>query len=99
MKDLGKMGFLGCTLNQYGGSGLNYVSYGLINWEIEWIDSSYRSALSVQSSLVIHPINIFGTKEIKDKLLPGLVSGDLIGCFGLTEPNVGSDPGSMRTKC
>lgn len=99
MRDLGKMGFLGCTLDSYGGSGLNYVSYGLINREIERVDSSYRSALSVQSSLVIHPINVFGSKEVKDKFLPGLISGDLIGCFGLTEPNVGSDPGSMRTTC
>ena len=93
------MGFLGCTLETHGGSGVNYVSYGLINREIERVDSSYRSALSVQSSLVIHPINKFAEDSIKDKYLPRLISGDLIGCFGLTEPNVGSDPSSMQTFC
>lgn len=92
------MGFLGCTLKDYGGSGASPVSYGLINREIERVDSSYRSALSVQSSLVIHPIHKFGTKELKDKYLPELMAGEAVGCFGLTEPNVGSDPSSMLTK-
>ena len=91
------MGFLGCTLKDYGGSGVSSAAYGLINREIERVDSSYRSALSVQSSLVIHPIHLFGQKQIKDKYIPGLMSGELIGAFGLTEPNVGSDPGSMKT--
>jgi len=78
--------------------GLSYTAYGLINREVERVDSAYRSALSVQSSLVIHPINEFGTKEQKDKYLPGLASGELVGCFGLTEPDHGSDPGSMKTR-
>lgn len=91
------MGFLGCTISEYEGPGVSYTSYGLINREVERVDSSYRSALSVQSSLVIHPINLFGQKELKDEYLPLLMNGDLIGCFGLTEPDVGSDPNSMKT--
>lgn len=92
MKEMGELGLLGCTL--YGSS---YVSYGLIANEIEKVDSSYRSAFSVQSSLVMYPIHTFGSKFQKEKYLPDLQSGDKIGCFGLTEPNHGSDPGSMIT--
>ena len=92
MKEMGKLGLLGCTL--YGSS---YVSYGLIANEIEKVDSSYRSAFSVQSSLVMYPIDQFGSKLQKEKYLPELQSGEKIGCFGLTEPNHGSDPGSMIT--
>jgi len=95
---MGENGFLGCTMNEYGGAGLSYTAYGLINREVERVDSAYRSALSVQSSLVIHPIFEFGSKEVKDKYLPGLMKGELIGCFGLTEPDHGSDPGSMKTR-
>ena len=98
-KKLGEMGFLGSTLKEYGGSGISSNGYGLINKEIERVDSSYRSALSVQSSLVIHPLYEFGLKGIKDEYLPGLMSGELIGAFGLTEPNVGSDPSNMSTNC
>ena len=97
-KQMGEMGFLGCTLKEYGGSGVSAVSYGLINREIERVDSSYRSALSVQNSLVIFPIYTYAQKEVKDKYLPELMTGDLIGAFGLTEPDHGSDPGSMKTK-
>lgn len=95
---MGENGFLGCTLTDYGGSGLSYTSYGLINREVERVDSAYRSALSVQSSLVIHPIHTFGNQHVKDKYLPGLMKGELVGCFGLTEPDHGSDPGSMKTR-
>nr|VVW85495.1 unnamed protein product [Nymphaea colorata] len=98
IKLMGENGLLGCTLTEYGGAGLSEVSYGLINKEIERIDSAYRSAMSVQSSLVIHPINEFATKEAKEKYLPGLIKGELVGCFGLTEPDHGSDPGSMTTR-
>lgn len=98
-KKLGEMGFLGSTLGEYGGSGISSNGYGLINREIERVDSAYRSALSVQSSLVIHPLYEFGLKKLKDQYIPGLMSGDLIGAFGLTEPNVGSDPGNMSTTC
>lgn len=92
MKEMGELGLLGCTLY-----GSNYVSYGLIANEIEKVDSAYRSAFSVQSSLVMYPIYTFGSKLQKEKYLPDLQSGDKIGCFGLTEPNHGSDPGSMIT--
>lgn len=98
LKLMGENGFLGCTNSDYGGAGLSYTAYGLINREVERVDSAYRSALSVQSSLVIHPIHEFASKEIKDKYLPGLMKGELIGCFGLTEPDHGSDPGSMKTR-
>jgi len=99
MNEMGGMGFLGSTIpEEYGGAGLNYVAYGLIAREVERVDSGYRSAMSVQSSLVMHPINTYGTEEQKKKYLPKLASGELIGCFGLTEPNHGSDPGSMETR-
>ena len=96
-KVLGSQGYLGCTLNDYGGAGVSQVAYGLINREIERVDSGYRSAFSVQNSLVIFPIHAYGTKEIKDKYLPDLISGNIIGCFGLTEPDAGSDPSSMKS--
>ena len=96
-KDFGSMGFLGSTIEGYGSSNSSKVSYGLIAAEFESIDSSYRSAISVQSSLVIHPIYFFGSEEQKDKYLPELIKGNLVGCFGLTESEAGSDPGSMKT--
>ena len=97
--ELGELGLLGPTLpTKYGGSEVNSVSYGLIAREIERIDSGYRSAMSVQSSLVIHPIYSYGTEEQKSKYLPKLLSGEMVGCFGLTEPNSGSDPASMSTR-
>ena len=96
---MGKLGLLAVTMpEQYGGSGAGYVSYGLVAREIERVDSGYRSMLSVQSSLVMHPINAFGSEEQKRKYLPKLASGEWVGCFGLTEPDSGSDPGSMTTK-
>jgi glutaryl-CoA dehydrogenase len=99
MDEMGTMGFLGSTIpEEYGGAGLNYVSYGLIAREVERVDSGYRSAMSVQSSLVMHPINAYGSEEQKKKYLPRLASGEIVGCFGLTEPNHGSDPGSMETR-
>ena len=98
-REMGAMGLLGATLPpQYGGAGLNYVSYGLIAREIEYIDSGYRTMLSVQSSLVMLPIFAFGSDEQKEKYLPRLGQGELIGCFGLTEPDSGSDPGSLNTR-
>ena len=98
-REMGEMGLLGATLPpQYGGAGLNYVSYGLIAREVEYVDSGYRSMLSVQSSLVMLPIFAFGSEAQKQKYLPGLGRGELIGCFGLTEPNSGSDPGSLATR-
>ena len=98
-QEMGDLGFLGLTLpSQYGGSEMNYVSYGLVAREIERVDSGYRSMMSVQSSLVMLPIFEFGSEEQKQKYLPGLASGKLIGCFGLTEPNYGSDPGKMITR-
>jgi len=97
--EMGALGLLGATIpEQYGGAGLNYVCYGLIAREIERVDSSYRSMMSVQSSLVMVPIHAFGSEEQKRKYLPRLASGELVGCFGLTEPNHGSDPGSMVTR-
>jgi len=99
MNEMGSMGLLGSTIpEEYGGAGLNYVSYGLVAREVERVDSGYRSAMSVQSSLVMHPINAYGSEEQKKKYLPKLASGELVGCFGLTEPNHGSDPGSMETR-
>ena len=98
-REMGELGLLGATIpEQYGGSGLNYVCYGLIAREVERVDSGYRSMMSVQSSLVMVPINEFGSEEQKQKYLPKLASGEFIGCFGLTEPNHGSDPGSMVTR-
>jgi len=94
---MGAVGLLGPTIQGYGCAGVNYVSYGLIAREIESIDSGYRSTASVQSSLVMHPINTFGTEAQKQKYLPALAKGELIGCFGLTEPNHGSDPAGMET--
>ena len=96
-KDFGSMGFLGSTIDGFGSSNSSKVSYGIIAAEFESIDSSYRSAISVQSSLVIHPIYYFGSDEQKNKYLPDLIKGNLIGCFGLTESESGSDPGSLKT--
>src|SRR5471030_223857 len=97
-REMGELGLLGPTIpEQYGGPGLNYVAYGLIAREVERIDSGYRSMMSVQSSLVMVPIYEFGSEEQKRKYLPKLATGELIGCFGLTEPDHGSDPGSMVT--
>ena len=99
MREMGEMGFLGPTIPEtYGGAGLNYVSYGLVAREIERVDSGYRSAASVQSSLVMHPIYAYGTEEQKRRYLPKLASGEMVGCFGLTEPDFGSDPGGMKTR-
>ena len=99
MSEMGALGLLGATVSpEYGGAGLNYVSYGLIARAVERVDSGYRSAMSVQSSLVMHPINAYGTEEQKRKYLPKLATGEWIGCFGLTEPDAGSDPGGMRTR-
>ncbi len=98
MTEMGELGFLGPTLpEEYGCAGVNHVAYGLIAREIEAIDSGYRSAMSVQSSLVMYPIYAFGSEEQKRKYLPGMAAGKIIGCFGLTEPDGGSDPASMRT--
>ncbi len=98
MNEMGEMGFLGATLEGYGCAGVNYVSYGLISREVERVDSGYRSAFSVQSSLVMFPIHAFGSEEQRQKYLPRLRSGEAVGCFGLTEPDAGSDPASMRTR-
>lgn len=98
MKQMGSVGLLGPTINGYGCAGVNYVSYGLIMREIERVDSGYRSCASVQSSLVMFPIYKFGSQEQKDRFLPELAKGNLIGCFGLTEPDHGSDPSGMKTK-
>ena len=98
MKEAGALGVLGCTIKGYGLPGVSYVAYGLIARECERVDSGYRSALSVQSSLVMHPINEYGSEKQKDKFLVKLGRGEIIGCFGLTEPNHGSDPSGMETK-
>ena len=98
-REMGELGLLGVTIpTEYGGPGLNYVSYGLIAREVERVDSGYRSMMSVQSSLVMAPIHVFGTEAQRKKFLPKLASGEWIGCFGLTEPNHGSDPGSMQSR-
>ncbi|WP_206377136.1 acyl-CoA dehydrogenase [Sphingomonas sp. G-3-2-10] len=99
MSEMGALGLLGATIPEaYGGAGLGYVAYGLVAREVERVDSGYRSAMSVQSSLVMHPIHAYGTEAQKRKYLPKLATGEWIGCFGLTEPDAGSDPGSMRTR-
>jgi len=99
MQELGALGFLGATLPQeYGGAGVSAVAYGLIAREVERVDSGYRSAMSVQSSLVMHPIYAYGSEAQRRKFLPALARGELIGCFGLTEPDAGSDPAGMRTR-
>lgn len=98
MREFGELGLLGCTIEEkYGCAGVNHVAYGLITREVERVDSGYRSAMSVQSSLVMHPIYAYGSEAQKQKYLPKLATGELIGCFGLTEPNSGSDPASMST--
>ena len=98
MREMGERGLLGATIDGYGCAGVGYVSYGLIAREIERVDSGYRSAISVQSSLVMHPIHAYGDDAQREKYLPRLASGEIIGCFGLTEPDAGSDPGSMKTR-
>lgn len=98
MNEMGELGFLGCTIKDFDLPGVSSVAYGLINRQVEAVDSGYRSALSVQSSLVMYPIHTFGSKEVQEKYLPKLATAELIGCFGLTEPDAGSDPGGMKTK-
>jgi len=98
MRDMGSQGLLGPTIEGYGCAGVSSVAYGLIANEIEKVDSGYRSAMSVQSSLVMHPIYAYGSEAQKEKFLPKLATGELIGCFGLTEPDAGSDPGAMKTR-
>ncbi|MBN9789133.1 acyl-CoA dehydrogenase [Pseudonocardia sp. TMWB2A] len=99
MSEMGALGLLGATVPvEYGGAGLGYVSYGLVAREVERVDSGYRSAMSVQSSLVMHPIYAYGSEEQRHKYLPKLATGEWVGCFGLTEPDAGSDPAGMRTK-
>ncbi len=98
MNEFGELGFLGATLDGYGCAGVNYVCYGLMAREVERVDSGYRSAFSVQSSLVMFPIHAFGSEAQKQKFLPKLRTGEFVGCFGLTEPDAGSDPASMRTR-
>lgn len=98
MRQMGELGLLGPTIDGYGCANVSHVAYGLIAREIEWVDSGYRSAMSVQSSLVMHPIYTFGTDAQKEKYLPKLTTGEMIGCFGLTEPDHGSDPGGMKTR-
>ena len=98
MREMGERGLLGATIDGYGCANAGYVSYGLIAREIERVDSAYRSAISVQSSLVMHPIHAYGDEAQREKYLPRLATGEIIGCFGLTEPDAGSDPGSMRTR-
>ncbi|MBB5711163.1 acyl-CoA dehydrogenase [Sphingomonas xinjiangensis] len=99
MAEMGQLGLLGATIPEnYGGAGLGYVAYGLVAREVERVDSGYRSAMSVQSSLVMYPIHAYGSEEQKRKYLPKLASGEWVGCFGLTEPDAGSDPAGMRTR-
>jgi glutaryl-CoA dehydrogenase len=97
-REMGELGLLGSTIEGYGCPGVDYVSYGLIAREVERVDSGYRSMMSVQSSLVMYPIYAYGTEEQRERFLPGLATGELIGCFGLTEPDHGSDPGGMITR-
>ncbi|HEY8568846.1 MULTISPECIES: acyl-CoA dehydrogenase [Microbulbifer] len=98
MNEMGELGLLGSTIEGYGCAGLNYVSYGLVAREVERVDSGYRSAMSVQSSLVMHPIYAYGSEAQKEKYLPKLATGEWVGCFGLTEPDAGSDPAGMKTR-
>ncbi|MGZ5046582.1 MAG: acyl-CoA dehydrogenase [Usitatibacter sp.] len=98
LREMGALGFLGSTIEGYGCAGVNYVCYGLVAREIERVDSAYRSTMSVQSSLVMHPIHAYGSEEQRSRWLPGLASGELVGCFGLTEPSHGSDPNGMVTR-
>jgi glutaryl-CoA dehydrogenase len=98
LREMGALGFLGSTIEGYGCAGVNNVSYGLVAREVERVDSGYRSAMSVQSSLVMHPIHAYGTDEQRERFLPRLARGEIVGCFGLTEPNHGSDPGSMISR-
>jgi len=98
MSEMGELGLLGCTIDSHGCAGLSHVAYGLIAPEVERVDSGYRSAMSVQSSLVMHPIWAYGTDAQKDKYLPKLATGEWVGCFGLTEPDAGSDPAGMKTR-
>ncbi len=98
MNEMGELGLLGSTIDGYGCAGTGYVSYGLVAREVERVDSGYRSALSVQSSLVMYPIHAYGSEAQKEKFLPKLATGEWIGCFGLTEPDAGSDPGAMKTR-
>ena len=98
LTELGQLGMLGPTIEGYGCAGVSHVAYGLVAREVERVDSGYRSAMSVQSSLVMHPIHAYGTEAQREKYLPRLASGELVGCFGLTEPDAGSDPGSMRSR-
>ena len=98
MKEMGELGILGATIKGYGCAGVNYVSYGLITREIERVDTSYRSAFSVKSSLSMYAIYNFGSEEQKEELLPKMATGEIVGCFGLTEPDAGSDPGSMLSR-
>ncbi|MEA1674406.1 acyl-CoA dehydrogenase [Nitrospirillum sp. BR 11163] len=98
MAEMGALGLLGMTIDGYGCAGVNHVSYGLVAREVERVDSGYRSAMSVQSSLVMHPIHAYGSEEQRQRYLPGLAAGTLIGCFGLTEPDAGSDPAAMKTR-
>ncbi|HUE78552.1 MAG TPA: acyl-CoA dehydrogenase [Sphingomicrobium sp.] len=99
LSEMGELGLLGATIpHEYGGAGLGYVSYGLIARAVERVDSGYRSAMSVQSSLVMYPIHAYGSEDQRQKYLPGLAKGEIVGCFGLTEPDAGSDPGGMRTR-
>jgi glutaryl-CoA dehydrogenase len=98
MNEMGELGLLGATIDGYGCAGVNYVCYGLVAREVERVDSGYRSAMSVQSSLVMHPIYTYGTEEQRKRWLPKLASGEWVGCFGLTEPDAGSDPSSMTTR-
>ncbi|AXY42664.1 acyl-CoA dehydrogenase [Halomonas sp. JS92-SW72] len=98
MNEMGELGLLGSTIDGYGCAGLNYVSYGLVAREVERVDSGYRSAMSVQSSLVMYPIHAFGSEAQREKYLPKLATGEWVGCFGLTEPDHGSDPGGMVTR-
>ncbi|HUN48328.1 MAG TPA: acyl-CoA dehydrogenase family protein, partial [Stellaceae bacterium] len=98
MNEMGAQGFLGSTIDGYGCAGVNYVCYGLVAREVERVDSGYRSAMSVQSSLVMYPIHAFGTEAQRKKYLPKLATGEWVGCFGLTEPDHGSDAGGMKSR-